>query len=419
MQAHLPSSALRQSLRERLVAWYREHRRDLPWRRTRDPYAIWVSEAMLQQTRVEAVEGYWARFMRRFPTVAVLAEAPEEDVLAAWSGLGYYRRARALHEAAKLVVTVHGGEFPRTRDALRSLPGVGPYTAGAVLSIAYDQAEALVDGNVERVFARLFELQGARGSRELAAQCWPLAEALLPPALGAPTDARQAAVLARQRPSLAGEVGGPPSPGEWNQALMELGATVCTPQVPACGICPVALACAGRASGRAATLPPPKPTAAPIDVELEVYVALAEVLAGPRQIIWFEQRARAGPEARRMAGLWQLPTVEVVQPGRSDVYLFPDDLPAAPGFALEPQHTLFGLRHSITHHRIRLRVRAATVRGAPPATWRAFSAEEARALPLSGMARKVLARLWPGSEREGDLGRDSSRGTLFAEGEGT
>jgi A/G-specific adenine glycosylase len=410
----LPSSALRLSLRQRLVAWYREHRRDLPWRRTRDPYAIWVSEAMLQQTRVEAVEGYWTRFMRRFPTVAALAEAPEEDVLAAWSGLGYYRRARALHEAAKLVVAVHGGEFPRTRDALRSLPGVGPYTAGAVLSIAFDQAEALVDGNVERVFARLFELVGARGSRELATQCWRIAEALMPPALAAPQGTRRAAALVRERSTETGDVTGPPTPGEWNQALMELGATVCTPKDPACGVCPVALACAGRASGRAATLPPPKPTAAPVDVALEVYVAPAEVLAGPRPTYWFEQRAGEGPLASRMAGLWQLPTVEVVPPGRAGVYLFPDDLPAAPGFDLEPQHDLFDLRHAITHHRIRMRVRAAIVRGAPPATWRLFSTEEARALPLSGMARKVLARVASGADFE----LDSSRRTLFAEGEG-
>lgn len=393
--ASLPSSALRTTLRERLVAWYRANKRDLPWRRTRDPYAIWVSEAMLQQTRVEAVHGYWTRFLRRFPTVQDLAEAPEEDVLAAWSGLGYYRRARALREAARAIVAQHGGVFPRTRDALRALPGVGPYTAGAILSIAFDEPEPVVDGNVERVFARLFELAGARGSRELVADCWRIAEALVPP------------VVASGAPPRRGAAGGgttapPPTPSEWNQALMELGATVCTPKSPACGVCPVALACAGRASGRAAALPPPKPVPEPVDVALEVYVAQSEVVAGPRLAFWFEKRAAEG----RMGGLWQLPTVEVVQGDGDGPLLFPTELEAAAGFSLEPQHDLFALRHAITHHRIRARVRAAQAHGAPPPTWRALTVAEARTVPLSGMAQKVLARL------------DSSRGALFADGDG-
>ncbi|MEZ6014584.1 MAG: A/G-specific adenine glycosylase [Planctomycetota bacterium] len=410
MASPLPTSTLRRALRQRLVAWYRVHRRDLPWRRTRDPYAIWVSEAMLQQTRVEAVEGYWVRFMRRFPDVQALAEAPEEDVLAAWSGLGYYRRARALHEAAKVIQRVHGGEFPRTRDALRALPGVGPYTAGAILSIAFDVPEALVDGNVERVFARLFELPGARASRELGDACWRLAEALMPPSLGEGTlAAKSAAARAKQRaaspgaPATSGASSAlaPPTPSEWNQGLMELGATLCTPKSPACGVCPLTQLCAGRASGRAAELPPQKATPAPVDVALEAYLAPAEVVAGARTAYWLERRAAGG----RMAGLWQLPTVEVRPAERAEVYLFPEDLPEAPGFALEPERELFVLRHAITHHRIRVRVRAARVIGAPPATWRAFTQEEALAAPLSGMARKALARL------------DSSRGALFVDGE--
>jgi A/G-specific adenine glycosylase len=401
----LPSPALRRALRERLVAWYRVHRRDLPWRRTRDPYAIWVSEAMLQQTRVEAVEGYWQRFMRRFPTVADLAAASEEEVLAAWSGLGYYRRARSLHEAARAVVEVHGGRFPDTRDGLRSLPGVGPYTAGALLSIAFEAAEPLVDGNVERVFARLFELAGARGSRELAASCWRIAAALVPPA--PPKRTQVASEEGASRPVVRSSA---PTPGEWNQALMELGATVCTPRAPGCGVCPLALQCAARAAGTAESLPPPKATPAPIDVALEVYVAWSpgdrgegaprgwtrsEVRAG----LWLERRAADG----RMGGLWQFPTVEVPPDGGA-LYLFPEVLDEAPGFALEPAEELFTLRHAITHHRIRLRIRAATVHGRPPEHWRAVDPTEARGMPLSGMARKVLARL------------DSSRGGLLADG---
>ena len=392
----LPTPDVQRALRDRLVAWYRGHRRDLPWRRTRDPYAIWVSELMLQQTRVEAVEGYWVRFLRRFPTVEALAAASEEDVLAAWSGLGYYRRARALHAAAKEVVALHGGVFPRTRDGLRALPGVGPYTAGAVLSIAFDEPEPLVDGNVERVFARLFELPGARGSRELAAACWAIAEALVPDRPSAASTPRRGAAA--------------PSPGEWNQALMELGATVCTPKTPACGVCPVAVLCRGRASGRALELPPPRPTPAPVDVTLEAYLVPAAVVAGPRPApwpahwpaYWFEQRSAEG----RMGGLWQLPTIELRAAPTAPVHLFPDALAAGPGSTLRPGRALFTLRHAITHHRIRLHVRAAELAGDPPPEWRALTADEARTLPLSGMARKVLARL------------DSSRGALFAEGEG-
>ena len=360
------------------MGWYREHRRDLPWRRTSDPYGIWVSEAMLQQTRVETVEGYWIRFMKRFPTAEALAEAPEEDLLAAWSGLGYYRRARSLQAAARVIVEEHGGEFPRDRDAVRALPGVGPYTAGAVLSIAFDAPEPLVDGNVERVFARLFELEGARGSRELVGECWRFAEALVP---------------RRVAKSVA-------TPGEWNQALMELGATVCTPKSPACGVCPVALSCAARRSGRQDQLPAPKPTREPIDVEIEIYVAAAgfggEVRAGG-VAHWLEQRPRTG----RMAGLWQFPTVELTD---GEPRLFPRDLPESPGFALEPEGDLFELKHGITHHRIRARVRSARIAGRPPAHWRSVRAADASELGLTGMARKVAQRL------------DSSLGGLFAEG---
>jgi len=380
------------------VGWYRDHRRDLPWRRTRDPYAIWVSEAMLQQTRVEAVEGYWDRFMRRFPTVKDLAAASEEDVLAAWSGLGYYRRARSLHAAAKLIVSDLEGVFPRTRDGLRALPGVGPYTAGALLSIAFEQREALVDGNVERVFARLFELPGARGSRELTAACWRLAEALVPEAPDSHAKPARRTTLARAAATRPGAL---PLPSEWNQALMELGATLCKPGEPACGVCPMAGLCQARASGRAAELPAPRPMPEPIDVTLEAYVCGPTVVAGPRPEYWLERRAAEG----RMAGLWQFPTIEVSPPGREVVYLFPAALEAPPGFALEPRRELFVLRHAITHHRIRLRVRTAEVIGDPPPQWRAFTAEDAHAAPLSGMARKVLARL------------DSSQRPSAAEGE--
>ncbi|MBM3975798.1 MAG: hypothetical protein FJ299_02270, partial [Planctomycetes bacterium] len=215
-----------------LCAWFDRAQRDLPWRRTRDPYAIWISEAMLQQTRVETVIPYWRRFLERFPDLRALAAAPEDSVVAAWSGLGYYRRARALREAARALVERHAGGFPRTRDAWLALPGVGPYTAGAVLSIAFDEPEPLVDGNVLRVFARLFAIAEPIDRPATVKRIWARAAELVP-----------------RRPR------GATRPRNWNQALMELGATVCLPREPNCGECPVRAHCAARAAGRTAELP--------------------------------------------------------------------------------------------------------------------------------------------------------------------
>src|SRR5215469_4086677 len=198
--------------RSRLLAWYGENARDLPWRKDRDPYRVWISEIMLQQTRVAAVIEHYHRFLRRFPTVGKLAAARESSVLAAWSGLGYYRRARMLHAAAKVVAYKLGGEFPRTSAGWRDLPGIGPYTAAAMASIAFDEPAAAVDGNVERVIERI---AGDGFSRRLL---WKTAERLLD----------------RDRP------------GDFNQAMMELGATVCTPRAPACVTCPVVELCLTR-----------------------------------------------------------------------------------------------------------------------------------------------------------------------------
>lgn len=192
-------------IRTALSRWYRVHRRELPWRKTRDPYAIWVSEIMLQQTRVVAVIEYYERFMRLFPTVATLAAAKQENVVAAWSGLGYYRRARSLHAAARKIVDELDGEVPGTSVTLRELPGVGRYTSAAIASIAYGEPVAVVDGNVERVLHRL------DGVERRGESVWARAQELLPPKAA----------------------------GDWNQAMMELGATICTPATPACDKCPV------------------------------------------------------------------------------------------------------------------------------------------------------------------------------------
>lgn len=337
-------------LRRRLLAWFRAEHRALPWRESRDAYRVWISEAMLQQTRVETVVDYFERFVERLPTVADLAAAPEEEVLALWSGLGYYSRARRLREAARCIVAEHGGEFPRTRAAARALPGVGPYTAGAVLSIAYDLAEPLVDGNVARVLARLFELEGDPTSAAAQRELWGLAERLVPPR-GA---------------------------GAWNQALMELGATVCTPRAPRCTECPVARECRALAAERVHELPRPKVRPEPIDVRLEL------ALARDGDAVLLEER----PSEGRMAGLWEPPTREVGGGAHGVSALFPPDF-AAPG-ALRLGPRIGELRHAITRHRIRGEVFEAEVVGALASSWRWVRPAELGRLGLTGMAKKVL-----------------------------
>lgn len=346
------SRAAARALRAALLAWFARERRDLPWRRTRDPYAVWISEAMLQQTRVETVVPYFERFLARLPDVAALARADEDEVLALWSGLGYYSRARALRAAAGEIVTRHGGKLPRTRAEWLALPGVGPYTAGAVLSIAFSASEALVDGNVQRVFARLFALEERLGSRTLTERCWALAAELVPAA------------------------GGEHDPGLWNQALMELGARVCTPRAPACTTCPLAARCRARALGRAAELPLPKERRAPLAVELE----LACVVRAGR---WLLVRRPAGG---RMAGLLELPTREHAPRGRTR--LWPADFPdgIATGGA-----ELARFAHAITHHRIRATLRRAELTGAVPEAGLWATPAQCAQLSLTGLTRKALA----------------------------
>jgi A/G-specific adenine glycosylase len=354
-------------LRPALLAWYARHRRPLAWRERGpggevDPYAVWISEAMLQQTRAETVEPYWRRFLHRFPSARELAEAREDEVLAHWSGLGYYRRARALHAAARAIVERHGGLFPREPSEARALPGVGRYTAGAVLSIGFDLPEPVVDGNVARVFCRLFALDGDPAAGALRERLWGLAAALVP--------RREA--------------------GEWNQALMELGATTCLPREPDCGRCPIARGCAARAAGRERELPRARKRAAPLDVALEILL----VRRGGEVLL--EHRASEG----RMAGLWQLPTVELEGPAGRRSDLFPADYARSGGAAVLEAATrepLAELRHAITRHRIRALLFAGRLLGseAPPdsLSWplRWVSEEQLEAWPLTGMACKALA----------------------------
>jgi A/G-specific adenine glycosylase len=236
------------TIRSRLLAWYDRNARDLPWRRTRDPYAIWVSEIMLQQTRVETVIPYFERFLARFPDVHALAHASEDEVLSMWSGLGYYRRARLLHRGVKTALADHGGRVPEDPLARASLPGIGRYTAGAIGSIAFEREEPIVDGNVARVLSRVHGIEAPLGSKASEARLW-----------------NEASAIVRG-----------PRPGALNQALMELGAMVCTPLAPKCETCPIRASCAARASDRVVELPVPRKKKPPTPV------AMVAVVARPR-----------------------------------------------------------------------------------------------------------------------------------------
>lgn len=264
-------------VRDALVRWYRQNQRDLPWRRRSDAYSIWISEVMLQQTRVDTVIPYYERFLARWPSVQALAGADPEAVRAAWSGLGYYRRARLMLDAAQRVVADHGGALPRELAALRGLPGFGAYTAGAVASIAHGTPTAAVDGNVVRVLARLACIEGDSTK-------------------GAPR--KEVDELAERLAVQPGEG----TPGEWTQALMELGATVCTPKSPRCGACPLAPHCRARAHDRVGHIPPARKRAERSTVPL-----WALVLVTPEHdAVWLAQRPGEG----LFALLWTPPLID-------------------------------------------------------------------------------------------------------------
>ena len=362
----LPTRAEARGLHRELCAWYHAEKRDLPWRHRRDAYGVWISESMLQQTRVETVIPYYERFLERFPDVETLAGAREEEVLALWSGLGYYRRARALHAAACELVERHGGRFPKERGAVLELSGIGPYTAGAVLSIAFGAREPLVDGNVARVFARLFGLAAPLKSPVLRKTLWRFAEALVPP---------------------AAKPAGGVDPGSWNQALMELGATVCTPKSPACPRCPLRERCTARTRGRVASLPAPPPRKELFEVELEMLVVRRS-----RRLLLVRR-----PAGGRMAQMWELPTREVVGAGSR-----PRLWSAEPVLAgLESGgEAVAVLSHAITRHRIRARLltgsfsgRGGSSRPGVAPSWRFVKEDGFEGLAVTGLTRKALLAL--------------------------
>jgi A/G-specific adenine glycosylase len=271
--------------RERLLGWFRQFQRDLPWRRTKDAYRIWLSEIMLQQTRVAAVIPYYKRFLEQFPSVQALSEAPEEDVLRWWSGLGYYSRARNLQAAAKEIVLKHGGEFPRDPEEALALPGIGPYTVAAILSIAYGRKLAVLDGNVARVVARIAAVRG--DLRENGP--WHVLQ-------GIADD-----LLDRKAPS------------DWNQAMMELGATLCTPRAPQCLLCPVTKHCRARQLGIADMLPEKRKKRATVEITLAAAVLLDP--KGRTVLLPPPRAARTDATDREIAVLvskmWHFPIISV------------------------------------------------------------------------------------------------------------
>jgi A/G-specific adenine glycosylase len=368
-----------------LLAWYHRQRRDLPWRRTRDPYRVWVSEVMLQQTQVATAIPFYERFVARFPDVRALASAGPDEVLAAWAGLGYYRRARHLHEAAVLVVREHAGRIPSEPDAFGALPGVGRYTMGAVLSIGFGAALPVLDGNVARVIARLTARPLAVKRPADARVLWSLAEAMMP----------CGRVSLRDGTAARGPRAAASDPGDWNQALMELGATVCTPRAPRCEACPVRRHCRAWATGQQATLPPVAARRSPVAVR--------------RAVVRIEHRGRVLMSRRTGAlldGLWEPPGVELARG---------DDAGAALARVLaglrvraSMSDTRVRVRHSITHRDITVQVWSGKLTGrAPRATARVRWVDPAAPeVALTALAKRVAvglmvpARRQPASERQ-------------------
>jgi A/G-specific adenine glycosylase len=307
-----------------LLDWYRRSNRDLPWRRTRDPWAIWVSEVMLQQTQVATVIPYYQRFLARFPDVAAAAAASLDDVLKHWEGLGYYARARNLHAAARRVVDEYGGEIPRDPDAFRKLPGVGEYIAAAVPSIAFGVPRAVVDGNVKRVIARLFALDESIDHRAGAKRIRELADELL-------------------------DAG---SPGDLNQAMMELGATVCRPATPACDACPVASWCAAFAAK--------KTTAYPVRSEKRVVphqrIAVGVVERDGRVLI--TRRKESG----MLGGLWEFPGGKIAE-GESAEDACRREIREEVNLDVVVGERVARVKHAYTHLHVEIDVFACTVRG--------------------------------------------------------
>jgi A/G-specific adenine glycosylase len=355
------------AFRKQLLGWFRQNQRDLPWRRTKDPYRIWLSEIMLQQTRVAAVIPYYERFLKRFPDIRALATAPQEEVLRLWSGLGYYSRARNLQRAAQEIVAKHGGIFPPAEKDALELSGIGHYTAAAILSIAYGAKYAVLDGNVARVLARIFAVRGDLRDAKRWQALQKSADALLDPK----------------------------SSGDWNQAMMELGATLCTPQSPQCLLCPVTKFCQARKLGVAESIPAPRKKRATENITLAAAVLLdprgRTLLLPPPKL---PQSTGHGQVSVLVSKLWHFPTIAVRTDPAAELQTHLSELlPAA--IANEPL-TLEALptaRHAVTYRAITLRpfrIRVAQLPRIPGAKTIPLSEAPApSSLAISNLTRKA------------------------------
>jgi A/G-specific adenine glycosylase len=302
-------------IRSALLRWFAAGARDLPWRRTRDPYAVWVSEIMLQQTRVQAVVPFYTRFLGRFPTVEKLARAPLDAVLKSWEGLGYYSRARNLHVAAKMIVARCGGQLPDTADGLRTLPGIGRYTAGAIASIAFGRREPLVDGNVARVLCRLFRIHGNPQKPRVQKTLWSLAKDLLPPR----------------------------KVGQFNQALMELGSEICVPRHPRCNDCSVSRFCEARKHGEQDRLP-----TRVAKKRLPSYTVAVGVIHRAGRIL-IDKR---NPEGL-LGGLWEFPGGKQ-RPGESLETALRREVREELAIAIRIERPLTVVEHTYSHFHVRI-----------------------------------------------------------------
>jgi A/G-specific adenine glycosylase len=363
-------SALDRNFSGRLLRWYRRHKRDLPWRHTADPYAVWISEVMLQQTTVGAVIPYYERWLRLFPDVPSLARAPLGRVLKAWQGLGYYQRARNLSAAAKIIVSRHEGLLPGDAEALRSLPGFGAYTTAAVLSIAFDRRAALVDANVRRVLMRL---EGVRGPAKTGDdRTW----------------------LERLAPLLPAR-----RPGDFNQALMELGALICRPRNPLCLRCPFERNCAAFAAGEQEIIPPPKA------LRTESLTAVVGVVVEKGRVL-IQKRPAAG----LLGGLWEFPGGKV-EPGEALTAALARELREELGVSPVRPRRLLTVDHSYTRFRVTLHAFACGLASEPkadPRRRRWVKLSELRTYPFPSGSAKIVERILSPSApptREATAGR--------------
>jgi A/G-specific adenine glycosylase len=315
------------SLAEHLLNWYQVHARSLPWRDNPDPYNVWISEVMLQQTRVEMVLPYYEHWMVRFPTLSALAQATQQEVLTAWEGLGYYSRARNLHRTARIVLTEFAGRLPQDVKNLRRLPGIGRYTAGAIASIAFGKDEPAVDGNIRRVLARVFDVRQPARSRESEKRLWHLASSHLP----------------------AGRA------GEYNQGLMDLGSLVCTPKQPQCPVCPLSKNCLANSLGVQSARP-----VKPAKNSLPHHIVSSAIIRRGEQVL-IAQR----PQSGLLGGMWEFPGGKT-EPGEDLVTALKREICEELGVDIEVGAAYGVYQHAYTHFRVTLHAFLCTLNGSQP-----------------------------------------------------